>query len=298
MSRVIDDAFLKKLEATKQKKLVPLLETTLREYAPKECKVMSKTNLEKFLNICYNNAQAHGTQNLGEVKAFTFLAFNLGTEFYKDPLYPKIVNIFESTSPIDVKLSRATNYFLKEHYLYTKEQLKQYLTALNKLEKVAFEAIPNPLSTEQMANYLKAAYPQRVNSLGGVENLQKLMPKYHQSLQAQQLGTALGHFVFYMVWMFLGSSFLNDPRYDWLRKEFYVYEKSSNSKSYRFLREILKRLRREKKVIERLLKSNEDIIATKSLVKIISSSDLDEASSIIVYKTEESWHEQQIEKVF
>lgn len=253
MSRVIDNDFLKKLETTKQTKLIPLLEATLKEYAPKECRVMSQENLNKFLNLCYTNAQAHGTRNFGEIKAFTFLAFNLGTEFYKDPLYPKIVTIFESTSPIDVKLSRATNYFLKEHYIYTKEQLEQYLTALNKLEKVAFEAIPNPLSTEQMAKYLSAAYPQRVKSLGGVEYLQTLMPQYHNTLQAQQLGTPLGHFVFYMVWMFLGSSFLEDPRYAWVQREFYVYEKNSNQKSYRLLEVILKRLRKQKKEVEKTL---------------------------------------------
>ena len=246
MSYIVDNDFLKKLEATKQKKLIPLLEETLRAYAPKECRVMSKENLDKFLNICYNNAQAHGTGNFGEVKAFTFLAFHLGTEFYKDPLYPKIVNIFKSTSPIDVKLSRATNYFLKEHYLYTKEQLHQYLTALNKLEKVAFEAIPNPLSTEQMAKYLRVAYPQRVERLGGVEHLAQLMPQYHETLQVHQLGTPLGHFVFYMTWMFFGSSLLNDPKYDWFQTEFYIYEKNSNQKSYRFLKALLKRLRKVK----------------------------------------------------
>lgn len=157
---------------------------------------MSKENLNKFLNICYHNAQAHGTGNFGEIKAFTFLAFHLGIEFYKDPLYPKIVNIFESTSPIDVKLSRATNYFLKEYYLYSKEQFQEYLSVLTKLEKVAFEAIPNPLSTQQMAKYLYVVSPQKVKSLGDVEKLQELMPQYHQSLQAQQLGTPLGHFVF------------------------------------------------------------------------------------------------------
>ena len=254
MSRVIDNDFLKKLEATKQTKLIPLLEEILREYAPKECRVMSKENLNKFLNICYSNAQAHGTKNFGEVKAFTFLAFNLGVEFYKDPFYPKIVNIFESTSPIEVKLSRATNYFLKEHYIYTKEQLGQYLTALNKLEKVAFEAIPKPLSTEQMAKYLRAAYPQRVKSLGGVEYLQTLMPKYHNTLQAQQLGTPLGHFVFYMVWMFLGSSFLDDPRYDWFQKEFYTYEENAREKRLGFLRVVMKRLKKKKIEIEKALK--------------------------------------------
>jgi hypothetical protein len=259
MSRVIDNAFLRKLEATKQRKLMPLLEATLRDYAPKECRVMSKPNLEKFLTLCYNNAQAHGTGNFGEVKAFTFLAFHLGTEFYKDPLYPKVVNIFESNSPIEVKLNRATNYFLKEHYLYTKEQLQQELTALNKLQKVAIEAIPNPLTTQQMAKYLRAAYPQRVERLGGVEHLAQLMPQYHATLQAQQLGTPLGHFVFYMVWMFLGSSLLDDPKYDWFQTKFYRYDKSPKEKSYLFFRGIFKRLRKQKKRIEALLKELERI---------------------------------------
>jgi len=287
MSYVVDNNFLKKLEATKQKKLIPLLEVTLKEYAPKECKVMSQENLNKFLNLCYPFAQENGTQNFGEVKAFTFLAFNLGTEFYKDPLYPKIVNIFKSTSPLDVKLSRAINYFLKEHCIYKKEQLRQYLTALNKLEKVAFEAIPNPLTTEQMARYIYAVYPQRVKSLGGVENLQELMPQYHELLKKQQLSTPLGHFVFYMVWMFLGSSFLENPRYAWVQKEFDVYAKNSNQKSYRFLRVILKRLRKEKKVVEKLLKMDENIVVTKSLSKIISNCDLDEESQMIVDVIEE-----------
>ena len=260
MSYVVDNNFLKKLEATKQKKLIPLLEAILREYAPKECRLMSKTNLNKFLNLCYNNAQENGTQNFGEVKAFTFLAFNLGTEFYTDSLYPKIVNIFESTSPIDVKLNRATNYFLKEHYIYKKEQLNQYLTALRKLEEVAFEAIPNPLTTEQMAMYLYAAYPQRVKILGGVENLQRLMPQYHQKLQAQQFNTPLGHFVFYMVWMFLGSSFLEDPRYVWLQREFYAYEKNREDKARKFQKVLMKRLKKElKMVVKEIERMNDEL---------------------------------------
>jgi len=259
VSRAIDNDFLKKLEATKQKKLMILLEVILREYAPIECRVMGQENLNKFLKLCYNNAQAHSTQNFGEIKAFTFLAFNLGIEFYKDPLYPKIVSIFKSDSPIEVKLSRTTNYFLKEHYIYTKEQLQDYLIALNKLEKVAFEAIPNPLSTEQMAKYLRAAYPQRVKNLGGVEHLEKLMPQYHETLQAQGLNTPLGHFVFYMTWMFLGSSLLSDPKYAWFQKEVYKYEKNSKKKRFRFLKVILKRLRKEKKRIKEVVKILERI---------------------------------------
>jgi len=281
MSRVIDNDFLKKLESTKQTKLMPLLEATLKAYAPKECRVMSKENLDKFLNICYNNAQAHGTQNFGEVKAFTFLAFHLGTEFYKDPLYPKVVNIFESNSPIDVKLSRATNYFLKEHYLYSKEQLQQQLTALNKLEKVAFEAIPNPLSTEQMAKYLRAAYPQRVERLGGVEHLAQLMPQYHETLQTYQLGTPLGHFVFYMTWMFLGSSLLDDPKYAWFQKEFYRYKENSKKKRLGFLRVMLKRLRKEKKLLEALLKQDDKLIALGDFSRMLSEYSLERELKIL-----------------
>ena len=90
-----------------------------------------------------------------------------------------------------------------------------------------------------------------------------------------------------MVWIFLGSSFLYDPRYAWLRKEFYKYDKNPSDKSYGFLRVILKRLRKEKRVVERLLKSNEDIIVTNSLFRIISSCDLDEESQMIVDVVEE-----------
>ena len=287
MSHLIDQTFQKKLEATKQKKLMPLLEETLRAYAPKACRTMSQENLNRFLNTSYQNAQAQGTRNFGEVKAFTFLAYNLGTEFYQDPLYPKIVNIFKSSSPIEVKLSRAVNYYLKEHYLYTKEQTQEYLMALNKLEKVAFSEIPNPLTTKQMSHYLYAAYPQRVKSLGGVEKLQQLMPHYHQTLQAQQLQTPLGHFVFYMVWMFKGSSLLTDPQFAWFQKEFYAYEKIANAKSNRFLEAMLKRLKREIKVVEKVLENDEDIVSTSSLLRILSSCELDEDAQLIVDKIEE-----------
>ena len=255
MSRVIDNKFLKKLEATKKRKLMPLLEATLREYAPKECRVMSQKNLNTFLNFCYSNAQVHGTKNFGEVKAFTFLAFNLGVNFYKDPLYPKIVNIFESTSPIEVKLSRATNYFLKEHYIYTKEELQHYLMALTKLERVLFQAIPKQLSTQKMANYMKAYYPQRVEKLGGVERLRELMPQYHDTLNAYQLNNPIGHFVFYMSWMFLGSSLLHDPRYAWFQREFYRhFVIKPQMKPVWLFKVMMKRLKKQKREVEEILK--------------------------------------------
>jgi len=253
MSHLIDQTFQKKIESNKQKRLMPLLEEILREYVSKACRTMSQENLNKFLDLCYKNAQAQGTEKFGEIKAFTFLAYNLGVEFYKDPLYPKIVTIFESDSPIDIKLNRAVNYYLKNHYLYTKEHIHWYLVALNKLEKVAFPAIPNPLSSELMAKYLYSTYPQRVKKLGGVKKLQELMPHYHRTLEAQQLNTPLGHFVFYMVWMFKGSSLLIDPQFAWFQKEFYVYEESPNLKSRRFLRVILKRLRKEKRDVNGVL---------------------------------------------
>jgi len=289
MSHLIDQTFQKRLEATKQKKLMPLLEETLRAYAPKACRTMSQENLNKLLNTSYQNAQAQGTRNFGEVKAFTFLAYNLGTEFYKDPLYPKIVNIFKSSSPIEVKLSRAVNYYLKEHYIYTKEQSQEYLMALTKLEKVAFSEIPNPLTTKQMAKYLYAAYPQRVKSLGGVEKLQKLMPYYHEVLEAQQLQTPLGHFVFYMVWMFKGSSLLTDPQFAWFQKEFYAWEKNSNAKSNRFLEAILKRLKCEMREVEKVLEINKQYSFYQDINIILSGCKLNEESKIILTKIEEPY---------
>ena len=288
MSRVIDNKFLKKLEATKKRKLLPLLEATLREYAPKECRVMSQENLNRFLNICYSNAQEQGTRNFGEVKAFTFLAFNLGIGFYKDPLYPKIVTIFESTSPIEVKLSRATNYFLKEHYIYTKEQLEQYLKALTKLEKVAFQLIPKELSSKKMAQYMKSFYPQRVEKLGGVENLEKLMPQYHESLQVEQLNNPIGHFVFYMTWMFLGSDFFNDPHYAWVQRAFYRYfvVKPKNKPIWLF-QVMMKRLKKRKMEMGRVLTKSESYSQDADILSMLSGCKLNEASNKILSKIEE-----------
>lgn len=271
MSRVVDNQFLKNLERTKQKKLMVLLEEVLKEYAPKEFKQMGQENLKIFLNLCYLNAQNHGTENFGEIKAFTFLAFHLGVEFYKDPLYTKIVTIFESSSPIEIKLNRAINHFLKEQYVYTKKQLLAYKHALDRLEKVAFHVITEPISAQKMAAYLNVDYPERVTYLGGKEYLSKLMPNHYEELKAHQLDTPLGHFTFFMLWMFLGSSFLIDPRYAWVQKAFYMLEENPNRKSHKFLQNMLKRLKKEKqKVVKQLAQNEHEILRVADFSRILS----------------------------
>ena len=161
--------------------------------------------------------------------------------------------------------------------------------ALTKLEKVAFEAIPNPLTTKQMSHYLYAAYPQRVKSLGGVEKLQQFMPYYHEVLEAQQLHTPLGHFLFYMVWMFKGSSLLTDPQFAWFQKEFYAYEKNPNAKSNRFLEAILKRLKCEMREVEKVLEINKQYSSHQDINIILSGCKLNEESKIILTKIEEPY---------
>ena len=116
MSYKAGEKLLKNMEMNKQKRLIPILEARVRAYAPKECKEMGQEKLDIFLNQSYRDALKHGVRKFGEVKAFTFLTFELGLEFYKDADYLEIVDIFNSASSIDVKLSRAINYYLEEEY--------------------------------------------------------------------------------------------------------------------------------------------------------------------------------------
>ena len=60
-----------------------------------------------------------------------------------------------------------------------------------------------------------------------------------------------------------------------------------DNKSYRFLRVVLKRLRKEKKVIERLLKSNERYSQDANIFAMLSGCKLNEASNMILSKIEE-----------
>jgi len=142
--------------------------------------------------------------------------------------------------------------------LHSKEELVEYKTALTKLEKVAYHVITEPISAKKMASYLKAAYPQRVESLGGVEHLEKLIPTHYELLEANQLNTPLGHFVYFMLWMFVGSGMLHNPHYQWIQKHFYDEESNKSKKSALFQRVLMKRLRKEKKRVTVEIKRMDD----------------------------------------
>jgi len=247
-----------KLEEARKKKLLPLLKETLIQTYPKECRLMKEEYLEEFLNQSYTNAQKTGTQSFGEIKTFTFLAFNLGIDFNTDPIYKQINNIFQSTKNIKVKLDRATNHYLKEQMLHTQTELIEYKMALMRLEKVAYTVITETISAKKMANYLKAAYPQRVEKLGGVEHLEKLIPTHYEQLEANKLNTPLGHFVYFMLWMFMGSSMLSDPHYRWIQTRFYAYEED---KAWKFQKVLMKRLKKElKNTLKEIERMNDGLL--------------------------------------
>lgn len=244
-------------EARKKRLLVPLKEVVIQSY-PKECRVMKEEYLNDFLNQSYDNAQKCGTETFGEIKSFTFLAFNLGIHFYEDPINQQIYTLFKSSKDIEVKLDRAVNHFIKKQMIQSKEELIGYKTALAKLEKVAYHVITEPISANKMASYLKAAYPQRVESLGGVEHLERLIPTHYELLESNRLDTPLGHFVYFMLWMFMGSGMLHDPHYQWIQKHFYDEEPNKNKKSSAFYRVLMKRLRKEKQKVDKALKRMND----------------------------------------
>lgn len=256
---VISKELSLKLEEARKNKLLPILKETVIQTYPKACRVMKEQYLDAFLNQSYNNAQKTGTQTFGEVKTFTFLAFNLGLYFDTDPIYKDIHKIFQTEQTIEVKLDRATNHYIKEQMLHTQTELIEFKMALMRLEKVAYSVITEPISANKMANYLKAAYPQRVEKLGGVEHLEKLIPTHYELLQAHRLDSPLGHFVYFMLWMFMGSSMLNDPKYRWIQKHFYDNEAPNKiRKAQRFQAVLMKRLKKELRMVIREIKRMDD----------------------------------------
>lgn len=126
-----------------------------------------------------------------------------------------------------------------------------------------------------------------MESLGGVKHLEKLIPTHYELLEANQLNTPLGNFVYFMLWMFMGSGMLHDPHYQWLQKQFYHEELNKNKKSSAFYKILMKRLKKEKRTLERKLQKGDSSFYARNLSLILSNNELDEEALEIINELKE-----------
>lgn len=258
MTTMLTDTFLEELA---QGRLAQLSNALVHEYQrlyPKRCRVLGEDNLKAFCTHTSQKAYEHGALNYGELKAYSFVAWVLGTGVDDDPLYPEIQSILQSEDDFESKMEEIEEIVSSRYYMHTTEQLEAYTQALQKLLTINFTKINKLTNYSQIVALLKSIYPQRVEILGGETRVKEVL-KYacHEKILRYNINTPIGIFVYATLVFFLGHKADDDPLYAWARLYLNNDEPHMAYKLDKLVKVIEKRIRNAKRQIEQILEKED-----------------------------------------
>jgi len=254
---LITKAFLESMAQKRAETLAEKLSLDLEGLYPKRMRTMGKSNRASFALSCAQESRTWGCSNYGELKAYSFVALQLGTGFATDPFYGYIAQILASSTPFSLKMEKILGYTMDTFYIDDEAELIAYQEALDRLLKVDLEKVKSFTTYTEIVHVLKEVYPQRVTKLGGIEPvLHAIKLGTNHKPKAYNIDHPIGIFVYASLVFFLGHKVDKDPLYAWVGKYLNADELRMAHKLDRLVRVIRKRIKNNRRYIDKVLKEN------------------------------------------
>jgi hypothetical protein len=197
--------------------LAEMLTHELKNLYPKRMRTVGKGQTFAFALACAQESHRLGCTNYGELKAYSFVALQLGIGFATDPMYPFVRQILEKEEIFSLKMEEIMHYTLTNLYASDTASLCTYQTALLNLLKVDLAQVKTFTTYTEIVGVLEQVYPQRVKALGGMEHVfDAIKASTHTKPEVYNMHHPIGIFVYAFLVFFLGHKIDHDPLYAWV----------------------------------------------------------------------------------
>jgi len=251
----ITQEMLHKMTQKRLEQLAHMLTRNLTELYPKRMRTIGKEKTFAFALSCAQESYALGCTNYGELKAYSFVALQLGVGFASDPLYPFVHDILKTEDIFALKMEKIMQHTLTKLYAGDVASLQDYHTALTKLLHVDLAQVKTFTTYGEIVSVLEQVYPQRVKALGGTAHVyDAIKTSTHTKPEAYNIHHPIGVFVYASLVFFLGHSIDRDPLYAWVGKYLNDPEPRMPHKLDRLVKVIRKRVKNNIRYIDKTVK--------------------------------------------
>ena len=250
---------LERMAQQRKEMLAKRLSRDLEDLYPKRMRTLGEKQRFRFARLCTDESYTLGCRTYGELKAFAFVALQLGVGFATDPLYSAMTPLLYIEDAFALKMEKIIQYiFSHTLYIHDEASLRAYKEALYKLLCVDLKQIKQMRNYQELVAVLEVIYPERVKALGGKEVLKEHLQYacYNKTIR-YNIHHPIGIFVYATLVFFLGHNVDDDPLYPWVKRYLNDKEPRMAYKLDTLVKVIRKRIKSNLRAIEKALKEYE-----------------------------------------